>query len=107
MNNPELVNGIYWGLLLATIVMFVLGRYTTSLYARVLICPNYVLVPIVTIFALIGAYAVRGFFVDVWIAIGSAALVFFIKKIDFSLPSFILAFVLASLVEISFRRSLS
>jgi len=104
--NTQLVYGIYWGLLIATIAMYFLGKFTTSLWARLLVCPNYVLVPIVTIAAFIGAYAVRGFFIDVWFAVAAAAIFFILKRIDFSAPAFILAFVLASLVERSFRRSL-
>jgi putative tricarboxylic transport membrane protein len=104
--NTELVYGIYWGLFFATIAMFIFGRYTTSLWASMLVCPNYILVPIVCTAALIGAYAVRHFFLDVWFAIVAAALVFFLKKIDFSVPAFVLAFVLARLIERSFRRSL-
>jgi putative tricarboxylic transport membrane protein len=104
--NPDLVYGIFWGLLLATIMMIVFGRYTTSIWAYLLVCPNYILVPIIVVASLIGAYSVRGFFIDVWIAIGVGIIAFFLRKIDFNMAAFILAFILAPLIEKSFRRSL-
>lgn len=105
-SKPDLVYSIYWGLLIATIMMFIVGRYATSLFARLLVCPNYVLVPIVITALLIGAYAARYFTIDIWIAIIAGAIVFFMKRLDFSLPAFTLAFVLAELIENRFRRSL-
>ncbi|MGE4282754.1 MAG: tripartite tricarboxylate transporter permease [Clostridia bacterium] len=105
-NNPELVYGIFWGLLIATIAMYVFGIYTTSLWARLLVIPNYILVPIVLVTSLIGAYATRNNFFDVGVAIVFGIIGFFIKKLDYSVPGFILAFILAYLFEGSFRRSL-
>ncbi len=86
--------------------MYVLGKYTTTLWARLLIIPNRVLAPLVLVAALIGAYATRGMFFDVWVAIGFGIIGFFANKLDFSVSNFILAFVLAQLLEGSFRRSL-
>lgn len=104
--NPDLVYGIFWGLLFATILMFVLGKYTTSLWARLLVIPNFILIPIVMVAALIGSYAVRGMFIDVWIAVAAGGIVFFLKKLDYSVPGFVLSFILAPMIERSFRRSL-
>lgn len=105
-NDPNLIYGIFWGLLVATIMMYVLGKYTTSLWARLLTIPNYILIPIVFIASLIGAYAARGSLFDVWVAIIAGVISFFIKKLDYSLPAFILAFVLGPMLESSLRRSL-
>lgn len=105
-NDPGLVYGIFWGLVIATVVMFIFGRYTTSLWARLLVIPNYVLVVVVLIASLIGAYAIRGMFIDVWITIFTGLIIFFLRQLDYSVSSFVLAFVLAPLIETCFRRSL-
>ena len=104
--NPDLVYTVYWGLLLAIIAMFIFGRYTTSLFARILICPTYVLCVLVTIFTLVGSYAARFFGIDPWTALISAVVVLLLKRLDFSIGAFSLAFVLAGLIEERFRRSL-
>ena len=55
---------------------------------------------------LIGAYAARYYTIDIWIAVGAGAVVFFLKRLDFSLSAFTLAFVLSGLIEERFRRSM-
>ncbi|MDR1828555.1 MAG: tripartite tricarboxylate transporter permease [Methylobacteriaceae bacterium] len=104
--NPALVYTVYWGLFFSVIAMFLLGRYTTSLFARILKCPGYVLMPVIIMLTLIGAYVGRGFWIDVWIAIGAGVLAFIMKRLDFSMNAFALSFVLADLIEDRFRRSL-
>ncbi len=105
-HSPGLVYTVYWGLLFATICMFIFGKFTTSVFARLLICPNYILAAIVIIFSLVGSYAARYYPIDVWIAIIAALVVYVLRKLDFSVGAFTLAFVLASMIEEHFRRSL-
>ena len=102
----DLVNSIFWGLLLATCLMFVFGRLTTSIYARLLVIPNYMLTTLILLISLIGAYAARRMMMDVWVAIIAGIFGYFMKKLKFSHPSFVLAFVLGSLIEKNFRRTL-
>ena len=104
--NIDLVYSIFWGLLAATILMFFLGRFTTSLFARLLVIPNYILLVVIFLLSLIGAYAARRMMLDVWVAIIAGFIGFFMKKLKFSSPAFVLAFVLGSMIEKNFRRSL-
>lgn len=105
-SNVDLVYSIFWGLLLATILMFVFGKFTTSLFARLLTIPNYVLAVLVFMLSLIGAYAARRMMMDVWVAIIFGVIGYFMKKLKFATPAFVLAFVLGAMVEKNFRRSL-
>lgn len=105
-NEPDLIYGIFWGFFVATILMYIFGKYTTSIWARLLTIPNYILIPIVFIASIIGAYAHRESLFDVWIALFIGLVGFMIKKLDYSFPAFILAFVLGPLMESSLRRSL-
>ncbi|MED4601380.1 tripartite tricarboxylate transporter permease [Paenibacillus validus] len=105
-NDPNLIYGIFWGFLVATIAMYYLGKWTTSLWARTLTIPNYILIPIILFAALIGAFAARGSLFDVWVTIIVGVVSFFILKLDYSFPAFILAFVLGPMLEKSLRRSL-
>lgn len=105
-DHASLVYGLYWGLLAATILMFICGKYMTTLFSRMLVVKNYILAPMVLLVALVGAYCTRYQFFDVWIALAFGVIGFFMSKLDYSVPAFSLAFVLASLVESRFRRSL-
>jgi len=105
-NDLELIHGIFWGFLLAVIAMFIYAKYTTTIFARLLTLPQYAVSPIVLFLALIGTYVPRANIFDVWVAIIVGGIAFILRKLDFSLPSFILAFILGPILEEGFRRSL-
>lgn len=105
-DSRDLVFAIYVGIFFSVLAMFVFGKFTTSLFARMLTCPAYILAPIIAIAVFIGSYAARYYMLDVWIAIICGVLIFFLKRLDFDLSAFTLAYVLAALIETRFRRSL-
>lgn len=105
-DNPNLIYGIFWGFLIASIGMYFIGKYTITLWARLLVIPVYALIPIVFISTILGSYAGRTYIFDVWVAIIIGVLSYFMKRLDFSLPAFILAFILGPMVEEGWRRSL-
>src|SRR5699024_2077097 len=92
--------------LIATVTMYILGRSITSLFARALTVPTHILIPIILLLSLLGVFVARDMFFDLWFALLVGVICFFIKKLDFSLASLILAFVLAQMIEESFRRAL-
>jgi putative tricarboxylic transport membrane protein len=104
--NSTLVYGIFYGFLLACFAMFAVGKLLTPFFAYVLKTPNYLLVPIILILALIGVYASNYMIFDLWIALGFGILFFLLNKLNFSAPAFILAFVLSPILEESLRRAL-
>jgi len=104
--HPILIYGIFWGFLIAVIAMYFIGKYTTSLCAAILTIPNYVLIPIVLIASYIGAYSKDLNIGDVWVAIIAGIFAYLMRKLDYSLPAFILAFILGPLIETGIRRSL-
>jgi putative tricarboxylic transport membrane protein len=106
-SDPNLIYGIFLGFLAAAFVMYFMGKYTTSLFARMLTMPNFVLTPIILFIALIGVYASHMNIFDVWIAAIAGIVAYFLKKLDFSLPSLILAFILGPIMETSLRRTIS
>lgn len=106
MNQSDLVYGIFYGFLLTSIVMFIWGKFVTSMFAKVLIVPSSFLVPIILILSIVGIYASRQLSLDIWISLGIGIAMYFLRKLDFSMPSIILAFVLGPIMETSLRRSL-
>ena len=104
--NPTLVYGLAWFLLVAVILMFFIGKYTTSLWARLLVVPDYILAPLILTLAFIGAYGLRNLYWEVWAALLFGVVGLFAAKLDYSTSGFTLGFILSSLVENYFRRSL-
>lgn len=104
--NPTLVYGLSWFLLIAVILMFVIGKYTTSLWARFLVVPDYILAPLILTLSFIGAYGLRNLYWEVWAALIFGVVGLFASKLDYSTSGFTLGFILSPLIENYFRRSL-
>lgn len=104
--NPDIVYGLFAGLLAATAMMWVFGLLTTNLWAHVVKIPNTFLAPIVLILAVVGAYVTRNMLFDVWLALLFGAVGYAMRKAGFSLPSTVLGFVLGFMTEANLRRSL-
>ncbi|MGI6790297.1 tripartite tricarboxylate transporter permease [Aminivibrio sp.] len=104
--QPDLILGIIWGFILATFVVLVVGKYATAFFARLLTIPNYVLLTIVFFAAMIGAYGTRFNLFDVGVAFTIGTIGFFLSRLDYSFPCFVMAFILGNLIEVSLRRSL-
>lgn len=105
-SNPDLINGILIGFLFTTIILYFMGRLLSNAFARVLTVPNSVLVPSIIILSLIGVYATNGHYFEVLLSFIIGLLAYLAKKLDFSLPAFILAFVLCPIIEENLRRTL-
>jgi putative tricarboxylic transport membrane protein len=105
--DQDLINGIFYGFLITTVFMYLIGRLLTPLFSRILMVPNSFLVSIVLVMCLIGVYASKSSFFDLWLALGIGVAFYFLKRLDYSIPSVIIAYVLAPIIEENFRRSLS
>lgn len=104
--NPDLVQGIFAGFLLTTVGMFLMGKFLSRGFAQALVTPNAVLVPGVLMLSILGIYATRSEFFDLWLAFGIGAVAYVLRRLDYSVAGFVLAFVLSPIIETSFRRAL-
>lgn len=105
-NSGDLAAGLFYGFLISTLVMYVAGRLVTNLFARSLSISNTYLVPIVLILSIVGIYASKGLHFNLWLALGVGIMAYLMKRLDYSLPSFILAFILSPIIEESWRRTM-
>jgi len=103
----DLVYGIFYGFILTTIAMYLIGRVLTPMFSRVLVVPNSFLVSIVLVLCLIGIYASKGAFFDLWLALGIGIVFYILKRLNYPVSSVIIAYVLAPIIEENFRRSLT
>jgi putative tricarboxylic transport membrane protein len=105
-SNLDLVYGIFYGFLLTTVAMYLLGRFVTPLFARALAFPNSKIVPIILVLSIVGVYASHELFFHLWLVLILGIASYFLKELDFSLPSILLAFVLGPIIEENLRRTL-
>ncbi len=64
-NNPHILTGTFLVILVANFLMFVLGAMGARVFARILSMPEPVLMGMILMFSLVGAFVVRGNSVDV------------------------------------------
>jgi putative tricarboxylic transport membrane protein len=94
------------GFVATTMCMFVMGRLLTTLFARALTIPNAFLAPAITALSLSGVYISSGNFFDVWLALALGVVAFAMRILGYPVANFILALILAPVIEKSFRRAL-
>ncbi len=104
--EANLVYGIFYGFLIITVVMYLIGRLVTPLFARALAFPNSKITPIVMVLSIVGVFATHLQYIQIWIMLGIGVMCYFLKEFDFSLPSMLLAFVLSPIIEENLRRAL-
>lgn len=106
VENPTLINAIFAGFLMTTVGMFLMGKFMSRGFARPLVTPNFILVPGVLILSILGIYAAESRIFDLWLALGIGLFAYILRKLGFSVAGFVLAFVLAPIIETSLRRAL-
>jgi len=106
VKEPGLVYGLFASLLVGNVVMLAMGLLGTKVWAKVLDVPKNILTPIVLAICLFAAYAESGSVFGVWLALLFGVLGYFLRKYGFPVAPIVLAIVLGSMIEISFRRSM-
>jgi len=104
---PQYVYPILWGFLIAVFALYIVGKFFTSLTARMLVAPNYLLVVIILVAIMIGSFGNRNNMFDVGVAIAFGVVGFFLIKLKYPIASFLMAFVLGDIIETHFRRALT
>lgn len=111
--GPQLVSedpGLFWGVInsmyLGNIILIVLSIPLIGLFVKILDVPSTILAPITLMIVCIGAYTINNRFFEVLIVVAFGLIGYLMKKMGFDPAPLVLAFVLGSLLEDNFRRSL-
>lgn len=105
-DQPILLNAIFIGIILASLLLFVVGRYLTRQFARILKLPYPLLGTLVVVLGIIGAYALKNSFYDILLALIFSIAGYFFDKFKFSNSALILGLILGSIAENSLRKQL-
>lgn len=106
VSNPDVIYGLFVGLMVAYPVLFVMGRLAMGVWVRVIEIPKSVLGPAVLALSVLGAYSVRNLMFDVWLTIGFGIAGYILKKYKFPAAPLVLAMVLGYMAESNYRRAL-
>ncbi len=98
---------LIYGFFACNIIMLLMGLFASKRISHLITrIPNKILAPVIMVFCVIGSYAIRNNIFDVVVMLAFGVLGFFFERRKFPLAPFVLAFVLGSIIENEFRRSL-
>jgi putative tricarboxylic transport membrane protein len=105
--QPELFWGFIASMYVGNLVLLILNLPLVGIFVNLLRIPYPLLYPAIIMLCVLGVYAVNGSVVDVGIMTVMGALGYVLRKFDFETAPIVLGLILAPMVEMSFRQSLS
>jgi TctA family transporter len=102
---------LFWGFIasmyVGNVVLLILNLPLVGIFINVLRIPYHLLYPAILMFCVLGVYAVNGSGIDIGIMTAMGALGYVLRKFDFETAPIVLGLILAPMLEMSFRQSLS
>jgi putative tricarboxylic transport membrane protein len=105
--RPDLFWGIVASMYVGNVFLLLLNLPLVGLWAQLLRIPYRVLFPIVLLLSVVGTYSANKNVFDLWVMLGFGIAGYVLHKLKYDLAPFIIAFVLAPLLEQSLRQSLA
>jgi putative tricarboxylic transport membrane protein len=106
LENPQNIYAVFIVFFLANLMMLPLGLLAIRSYKQVLRVPRAVLMPVILVFCMVGAFAINNTQFDIGIMLAFGVLAFFMEKNGFPIAPVILGAVLGGMLERHFTRSL-
>jgi putative tricarboxylic transport membrane protein len=104
--NPSLFWGLIASMYIGNIMLLILNLPLVGLFIQVLRTPQNLLMPIILVLCIIGAYAIKNSVVDVWILMVFGVVGYILDKFEFPLAPMLIALVLSPMLENSLRQCL-
>ena len=103
-NQPTLLYGIFISIVIASLLLFVVGRFITRQFAKVLKLPYPLLSTTICTLGIVGAYTLNGSTYDLGIMLFFGVIGYLFSCFGYSSPAFILALILGELAETGLRQ---
>lgn len=104
--SPEVVSVVFISMLLASILLGIIGLAGSKAFSRIIDIPGHLLLPIIVILCVIGAFAMRNALFDVVVLIIAGITGYGLRRVNVPLPPLLLGFILGPMLEDNLRRSL-
>jgi len=104
--NPQFVWGLIASQYIANVLLLILSTAFIPLFVRALRVPYSILMPLIIMFCITGAYSLKNSLWDVGQMLIFGVLGYFMKKLGYSPAALVLALVLGPLAERALRQSL-
>ncbi len=105
-NQPDMLYSVLFGILISSILLFVLGIFVAKQFSRIVTLPYPFLATIIIALGVVGSYSLKNSMSDVIIMFAFSFLGFFFDKYKYSTSAFILGIVLGPIAENGLRKQL-
>lgn len=106
-NNPQLVWGLINSMYIGNVMLVILNLPLIGLFVRLLYIPQGILYPLIVAISAIGAYAINGSVVDLWLILFFGIVGYVFDKVDIPVAPLVLSLVLGGIMEQSFRQAMT
>ncbi len=103
--HAETAYGLLFGLLVAQFFILLFGFFGAPLYSRITKVPSNILIPIIAVLCVLGAYTYRKLAFDMIVVLFFGIVGYYMSRAHIPMAPFVLAFVLGNKCEISWRRA--
>jgi len=93
--NAQLMYGVYGSLVIASLFLFIIGRFGLKLFCKAVEIPAAILYPIIIFTCIMGSYLGQSSMFDVMVMLIFGVIGYFMRKFDFSYVAFLIGFILA------------
>jgi putative tricarboxylic transport membrane protein len=106
VQRPDLFWGVVASMYVGNVFLLLLNLPLVGLWVQFLRVPYRVLFPLILLLSIVGTYSANKNVFDLWVMIGFGAFGYVLRKLKYDFSPFLIAFVLAPLLEQSLRQSL-
>ena len=105
-DNADVIAALFAGFFVANVLMMVIGMSGLRFFAKVILVPKPILVPLIFILCVVGSYAMEGRLFDVWVMLFFGVVGYLMQKLKFPISPVVLALILGPMAERELRTSL-
>ncbi|MEQ9329254.1 MAG: tripartite tricarboxylate transporter permease [Rhodospirillales bacterium] len=106
IDKPDMFWFIVGALFLANIFMLIFGLTGIRIFVKIVEMPRAVLLPLIVLLSIVGAYSVGGKVIDVYFMLGFGVLGYFLKLYGYQVGPVILGVILSRLIDENWRRAI-
>ena len=105
--RPDLVWGLIDSMYIGNIMLLILNLPLIGLFVRLLYIPSGILYPLIVAISVIGAYAINGNPLDLYLVLFFGVVGYIFEKVDIPVAPLVLSLVLGGIMEQSFRQAMT
>lgn len=105
-DHMDVVYGVFSAMMVANVAMFMVGTLGVKFFSKVITINRNILIPVIFVLSLVGAYSMRNSAFDLWVAIVFGVIGYFLQRYNFPVSPILLALILGPMAESNLRRAL-